>query len=97
MSDENDKCVEPIVVEDLGIAVEVQEEGLNAKESNNSDIKAMIDEQNREAEEFAIAFLKNVVRLRGVRVDRAQFLRRNFISEVSALPRSTGRSRTILQ
>lgn len=35
----------------------------------------MMDDQDREAEQFAIAFLKKVVRLRGVRIDRTQFLR----------------------
>ncbi|WP_460654010.1 hypothetical protein [Kribbella endophytica] len=35
----------------------------------------MMDDQDREAEQFAIAFLKKVVRLRGVRIDRMQFLR----------------------
>ncbi|GAB2595146.1 hypothetical protein GCM10027269_57670 [Kribbella endophytica] len=34
-----------------------------------------MDDQDREAEQFAIAFLKKVVRLRGVRIDRMQFLR----------------------
>ena len=38
-------------------------------------IRSMLDEQDREAEQFAIAFLKKVVRLRGVRIDRAQFLK----------------------
>lgn len=32
------------------------------------------EEQGREAEEFAIAFLSKVLRLRGVRIDRLQFL-----------------------
>ena len=35
----------------------------------------LIGEQNREAEEFAKSFLKTVLRLRGVRIDREQFLR----------------------
>ncbi|MDX6261418.1 MAG: hypothetical protein QOH84_3106 [Kribbellaceae bacterium] len=38
-------------------------------------INSMLDAQDREAEQFAIAFLKKVIRLRGVRIDRAQFLR----------------------
>lgn len=75
VTDENGKGIEPIVVEDHGVSAEIQDDDLNAKESNNSGIMAMMDEQNSEAEEFAIAFLKRVVRLRGMRIDRAQFLK----------------------
>lgn len=75
VSDENDKGLEPIVVGDLDITTEGQEEDLNAKEGAAAGINAMMDEQDREAEQFAISFLKNVVRLRGVRIDRAQFLK----------------------
>ena len=35
----------------------------------------LIEEQNAEAQQFAIDFLKKVIRLRGVRIDRASFLR----------------------
>ena len=38
-------------------------------------INDLIGEQNREAEEFAKSFLKTVLRLRGVRIEREQFLR----------------------
>ena len=36
---------------------------------------AMTEEQRQAAEEFAIAFLARVIRLRGVRIDRAHFLK----------------------
>ncbi|WP_155853235.1 hypothetical protein [Arthrobacter sp. H14] len=75
MSDENDKSVEPIEVEDLGITVEVDDEGLHGDEGSNPSITAMMDEQDREAEQFAVEFLKEVIRLRGVRIDRVQFLK----------------------
>jgi hypothetical protein len=75
VSDENDKGIEPIAVEDLGITVEVDNEGPNVDVGTNPCLNAMMDEQEGEAQQFAIAFLKKVIRLRGVRIDRAQFLK----------------------
>ncbi|MHA7173803.1 hypothetical protein [Arthrobacter monumenti] len=75
MSDENDKSVEAVAVEELGITVEVDDEGLHGDEASNPSITAMMDAQNREAEQFAVEFLKKIIRLRGVRIDRAQFLK----------------------
>lgn len=75
VSDENDKKLEPIAVENFGITVEVEDEGLHADESTHPSLIAMMDEQEGEAQQFAIAFLKKVIRLRGVRIDRAQFLK----------------------
>ena len=51
--------------------------GADVPETGQADqsINGLIGEQNREAEEFAKSFLKTVLRLRGVRIDREQFLR----------------------
>ena len=51
--------------------------GADVPETGQADqsINDLIGEQNREAEEFAKSFLKTVLRLRGVRIDREQFLR----------------------
>lgn len=51
--------------------------GADVPETGQADqsINDLIGEQNREAEEFAKSFLKTVLRLRGVRIDRKQFLR----------------------
>lgn len=75
MSDENDKCLEPIAVAHLESPIEVDSDGLTAEANTNLGIKAMMDEQDNEAGQFAISFLKKVIRLRGVRIDREQFLR----------------------
>jgi hypothetical protein len=58
-----------------GGTVEVDSEALNAEASTNPGLKALMDEQDSEAGQFAISFLKKVIRLRGVRIDREQFLR----------------------
>lgn len=70
MSDDNDKGIEPIVVEDVAIC----DAGPDTEEGAAPGVNAMVNEQDREAEQFAIAFLQKVIRLRGVRIDRAQFL-----------------------
>ncbi|GAA5228580.1 hypothetical protein GCM10025778_31180 [Paeniglutamicibacter antarcticus] len=75
VSDENDKSIELIVMPDLGIPVEVDSDGPRPEDGTNPSIKAMMDEQDGEAVQFAISFLKKVIRLRGVRIDRAQFLK----------------------
>ena len=75
MSDENYKGIETVAAEDSSIAVDVDSESLKVDEGVDPSINSMLDEQDREAEQFAIAFLKKVVRLRGVRIDRAQFLK----------------------
>lgn len=49
--------------------------GVEVGKGVDPNINSMLNEQDREAEQFAIAFLKKVIRLRGVRIDRAQFLR----------------------
>ena len=51
--------------------------GADVPETGQTDqsINDLIGEQNREAEEFAKSFLKTVLRLRGVRIEREQFLR----------------------
>lgn len=51
--------------------------GADVPETGQADqsISDLIGEQNREAEEFAKSFLKMVLRLRGVQIDREQFLR----------------------
>ncbi|WP_432940752.1 hypothetical protein ACQPXM_32295 [Kribbella sp. CA-253562] len=75
MGDENQKHVEKIVAGDSSETVDVENENLNVDEEADPSINSMLDQQDREAEQFAIAFLKKVVRLRGVRIDRVQFLR----------------------
>ncbi|MCU1434325.1 MAG: hypothetical protein JWR71_1050 [Pseudarthrobacter sp.] len=75
MSDENDKGIEPTKAKDLQVIVEVDNEVSTVDEGANVSLNAMIDEQDGEAQQFAIAFLKKVVRLRGVCIDRAQFLK----------------------
>lgn len=61
VSDENHKGIETVAAQ--------------VAEDVDPSINSMLDEQDREAEQFAIAFLKKVIRLRGVRIDRAQFLK----------------------
>lgn len=75
VSDENDTDLEPIAAEEMEFPVDLTSEVRNEEEGANLGIKAMLDEQDSEAEQFAIAFLKKVIRLRGVRIDRAKFLR----------------------
>ncbi|MGW6174773.1 hypothetical protein ACWF5H_14900 [Arthrobacter sp. NPDC055138] len=75
VGDENGKGVEPIAVADLGSMIDVESDVLDAEEGRNLGIKATMGEQGRELEQFAIEFLKKVIRLRGVRIDRAQFLK----------------------
>jgi hypothetical protein len=75
VSDENSKGMETVAAEDSSIAGDVGSESPKVDEGAASSISSMLDDQDREAEQFAIAFLKKVIRLRGVRIDRAQFLR----------------------
>ncbi|GAA1101918.1 hypothetical protein GCM10009650_00500 [Nesterenkonia jeotgali] len=49
-----------------------------SEEEPEPGLRATMDDQNREAEQFAIDFLKAVLRLRGVRIGRRQFLRSEF-------------------
>lgn len=75
MSDENHKGIEAVAAEDSSVVVDGDSENLEVDEDADPSINSMLAEQDREAEQFAIAFLKKVIRLRGVRIDRAQFLR----------------------
>jgi hypothetical protein len=75
LSDENNNGIEIVAVEDFQITVDADRESRRLEKSSDLNIKSMMDEQDREAEQFAIVFLKKVIRLRGVRIDRAQFLR----------------------
>jgi hypothetical protein len=75
VSDENHKGKETVAAEDSSRVVDVDSESLKVDEGVDPSVNSMLDEQDREAEQFAIAFLKKVIRLRGVRIDRAQFLR----------------------
>jgi hypothetical protein len=75
VSDKNHKGIETAAAEDSSIAVDADSEGHKVDEGVDPSINSMLDEQDGEAEQFAIAFLKKVVRLRGVRIDRVQFLR----------------------
>lgn len=40
-----------------------------------ANLRDLTEEQNREAELFAVTFMKKVLRLRGVKIDRGQFLK----------------------
>jgi len=51
------------------------EEPLGAESEPDAGIKNMMQEQDKDAEEFAAEFLKKVLRLRGVRIEREKFLR----------------------
>jgi hypothetical protein len=75
VSDENYKGIETVAAKDSSMAADVDRESPKVDEGVDPSINSMLDEQDREAEQFAIAFLKKVIRLRGVRIDRAQFLR----------------------
>ncbi|WP_202869775.1 hypothetical protein [Kribbella caucasensis] len=75
MGDENHQGIEKVLAEDSSVAADVDSESLNVDEGDDPSINSVLSEQDREAEQFAIAFLKKVIRLRGVRIDRAQFLR----------------------
>lgn len=74
VSDENYDGIEIVAVEDFQ-TVDVDSESLKVDKNADPSINSIMDDQDREAEQFAIAFLKTVIRLRGVRIDRAQFLR----------------------
>jgi hypothetical protein len=76
VSDENYKGIETVAAPDPSMAADVGSESRNVgREGVDPSINSILDEQDSEAEQFAIAFLKKVIRLRGVRIDRAQFLR----------------------
>lgn len=68
-----------IVVEDQDLieaSVEVKEfDSVIEDENPEEGLKDLTDEQNREAEQFATMFMKKILRLRGVRIDRKQFLK----------------------
>lgn len=51
------------------------EEAVVAEKSSTVQVDSESVDLDEDAEQFAIAFLKKVVRLRGVRIDRGQFLR----------------------
>ncbi len=61
--------------EDAVVVEEVTPISELVSEPREIDEPGVVQEQDAEAEEFAVAFLKRVARLRGVRVDRAHFLR----------------------
>lgn len=72
--DENGTGLEPVDVEEMGLSVDFASEIGEVEDFPDLGINAMTDEQGMEAEQFAIEFLKRVIRLRGVRIDRAKFL-----------------------
>ena len=43
-----------------------------------AEVGQMVKEQDSEAVQYAVEFLKKVLRIRGVRIDRADFLRQEF-------------------
>lgn len=56
------------------VTAEIVDEGPETEASSTETPAETVFKQDREAEEFAVEFLKKVLRLRGVRIDRAQFL-----------------------
>jgi hypothetical protein len=82
VSDENHPGKEAVAAKDSSAAVDVDSEDIRVDEDVDPSIKSMLAEQDTEAEQFAVAFLKKVVRLRGVRIDRRNFSGQNFTEEV---------------
>lgn len=74
MANENEIVVEDLGHHDDGVDVRVFDTEIE-DESPEETLKDLTDEQNREAEAFAITFMKKILRLRGVRIDRPQFLK----------------------
>ncbi|WAC66850.1 hypothetical protein OVA14_03510 [Agrococcus sp. SL85] len=68
--DERDELRRPLEVEATDVSV-ADDEGPSLADA----IREMTEEQRQEAEEFAAGFLKRVIRLRGVRIEREQFLK----------------------
>lgn len=75
MSDENDKDIGLLEIADRGVNMDTDIDGPIVLKEAGPGLSAMMQDQDREAEQFAIAFLKKVIRLRGVRIEREQFLR----------------------
>lgn len=75
MKSEKDEDVAQVAASDLMSTVEADSEGLTTEASTTLGIDALTDEQDSEAGQFAVSFLKKIVRLRGVRIEREQFLR----------------------
>lgn len=68
MKDPNDAGVDAAELVDLST-----EDDLDNERPEES-LRGMAEEQQQEAEAFAVQFLRGVIRLRGVRIDRTQFL-----------------------
>lgn len=64
---------ELVTAESNEASVQVDEH--QSETSSDNGIQDLINEQDREAEEFAIKFLTTVLKLRGVRIERKQFLK----------------------
>jgi hypothetical protein len=75
VGDENHQDMEKVMAGESSVAADVDSRGFTVDQEDEPSINSMLSEQDREAEQFAMAFLKKVIRLRGVRIDRAQFLR----------------------
>ncbi|MGP5043762.1 hypothetical protein ACTXJR_06985 [Glutamicibacter ardleyensis] len=74
MANENEIVVEDIDHVDAG--ADVNEFAPVIEDENPEEgLKGLTEEQNREAEQFATVFMKKILRLRGVRIDRPQFLK----------------------
>lgn len=72
MNDESESAFEPLDGEKVTISADLASEVRDVE--NGTSVKAMLDEQDDDAEQFAIEFLKKIIRLRGVRIDREHFL-----------------------
>lgn len=96
LTEANDEQLPDIVDESMEVEIE-EPDGI---------LQEMTEEQQQEAEEFAVRFIKSVLRLRGVRIDRAHFLKaelhkRGFAPEVieqaiAGTPVSAGVTQAVL-
>lgn len=57
-------------------------EKADVQEQEHQTLDELIEEQNTEAQQFAIDFLKKVIRLRGVRIDRGSYGWKDFLGDL---------------
>ncbi|GAA1128611.1 hypothetical protein [Citricoccus alkalitolerans] len=69
----NEPPAERTVTDDEDLILDA--ETPQSEKGSADEFPGMVREQDKEAEEFAIEFLKKVLRLRGVRIDREKYLR----------------------
>lgn len=74
MASQVDRSHELAETDENTVVMEPEAANLDETEIDAS-LKDLTEEQNREAELFAVTFMKKVLRLRGVKIDRAKFLK----------------------